>query len=391
MDLIPDQSAKQNKPEGHQFRVIDWAVTDRCNCNCLHCFHAADNDIRRDEFSREEASAFLKEAAGCGIRTIRITGGEPTLYPHLRPVIQEIRERGMELGDLVTNGALVDESLAAFIHKLHPNAGMFLSFDGIGTHDWLRQKSGSEEQVKKAIRVCRDAGMTVKINMNVNRRNRGVIAKSVKMLAEMGAGPVRIIRTTEAPRWALNEEDNSLTLEEYYDFALDFAQQYKKYGLRLPVYIWQCLALYGWKNRFSILTEKKCAGEDWEGGPLCHVWSRKVSVQANGEIMNCEPMGGWYELYGISMGNVKRDSLQKLLAEGALADYVRLTVKQKREASPRCAACPYFERCHGGCPVLSILTNQSPLAPDQFKCDFFEKGYYERFLDAKRKWENGDI
>ena len=117
------------------FKVIDWAVTDRCNCNCLHCFHAADNDIRRDEFSREEASSFLKDAADCGIRTIRITGGEPTLYPHLRSVIQEIRERGMELGDLVTNGALMDGSLASFIHELHPKAAMFLSFDGIGTHD----------------------------------------------------------------------------------------------------------------------------------------------------------------------------------------------------------------------------------------------------------------
>ena len=375
----------------YPFKVIDWAVTDRCNCNCLHCFHAADNDIRRDEFSREEASAFLKNAADCGIRTIRITGGEPTLYPYLRAVIQEIRERGMELGDLVTNGALVDESLAAFIHKLHPNARMFLSFDGIGTHDWLRQRPGSEEQVKNAIRISRAAGMTVKINMNVNRRNRGVIAESVKMLAEMGAGPVRIIRTTEAPRWALNAENNSLSLEEYFDFALDFAQQYKKYGLRLPVYIWQCLALNGRRNSFSILTEKQCVGKDWEDASLCHIWPQKFSVQANGEIMNCEPMGGWYELYGISMGNVKRDRLEKLLAEGPLVDYVKLTVKQKREACAKCAACPYFERCHGGCPVLSILTNQSPLAPDQFKCAFFENGYYERYLDAKRKWENDGV
>ena len=374
MNRIEDQSAEQKQPgqngadTGFSFKVIDWAVTDRCNCNCLHCFHAADNDIRRDEFTREEASAFLKAAADCGIRTIRITGGELTLYPHLRAVIQEIRERGMELGDLVTNGALVDESLAAFIHELHPNARMFLSFDGIGTHDWLRQRPGSEEQVK----------------------NRGVIAESVKMLAEMGAGPVRIIRTTEAPRWALNAENNSLSLEEYFDFALDFAQQYKEFGLKLPVYIWQCLALNGRRNSFSILTEKHCLGEDWEDAPLCHIWPQKVSVQANGEIMNCEPMGGWYELYGISMGNVKRDSLQKLLTEGPLMDYVRLTVRQKRETCAKCAACLYFERCHGGCPVLSILTSQSPLAPDRFKCAFFDNGYYERYLDAKRQWEKGD-
>ena len=71
-------------------------------------------------------------------------------------------------------------------------------------------------------------------------------------------------------------------------------------------------------------------------------------------------------------------------------DYVKLTVKQKRETCAKCAACKYFTRCQGGCPVLSILTNQSPLAPDQFKCDFFENGYYERYQDAKRKWESTD-
>ncbi len=298
----------------------------------------------------------------------------------------------MELGELVTNGALVDEALVRTIRELHPNARMFISYDGLGTHDWLRQRPGSEEQVKKAIRLSREAGLRVKVNMNVNRRNRDVIAESVKMLSEMDVSMVRIIRTTEAPRWQLNAQDYSLTLEEYFDFALDFATRYRVYGLRLPVLIWQCLRLNGWKNSFSILTEKKCTGTDWENASLCHVWPEKISVQANGEIMNCEPMGGWYELYGISMGNVKRPGgLRSALAEGPLVDYVKLTVRQKRAANPKCGVCPYYERCQGGCPVLSILTNGSPLAPDQFKCDFYEKGYYEKFCEAKQKWEEASV
>ena len=28
--------------------VIDWTITERCNYNCLHCFHAADNNIQRE-------------------------------------------------------------------------------------------------------------------------------------------------------------------------------------------------------------------------------------------------------------------------------------------------------------------------------------------------------
>ena len=124
--------------------VIDWTITERCNYNCLHCFHAADNNVHREEFSREEALRLLEEAEACGVSAIRLTGGEPTLYPYFREIVEEIRKRGMRLKTLITNGSLMDDELAAFIKSLHPKAQIMLSFDGIGTHDWLRQHQGSE-------------------------------------------------------------------------------------------------------------------------------------------------------------------------------------------------------------------------------------------------------
>ena len=30
--------------------VIDWTITERCNYNCLHCFHAADKNIHSIPF-----------------------------------------------------------------------------------------------------------------------------------------------------------------------------------------------------------------------------------------------------------------------------------------------------------------------------------------------------
>ena len=217
--------------------VIDWTITERCNYNCLHCFHAADNNVHREEFSREEALRLLEEAEACGVSAIRLTGGEPTLYPYFREIVEEIRKRGMRLKTLITNGSLMDDELAAFIKSLHPKAQIMLSFDGIGTHDWLRQHQDSEESVRRAIRASKNAGLNVKINMNVNRRSRSVICDSVKMLAKLGVDELRIIKTTEAPRWQLNAADASLTPEEYYDFSIDFAKWNSVSGLTLPVTI----------------------------------------------------------------------------------------------------------------------------------------------------------
>ena len=120
---------------------------------------------------------------------------------------------------------------------MHPYTEVMYSFDGIGFHDWLRQHPGAEEQALKAVRLCKQAGLNVAINMNVNRKNRDVLFDSVKMLSELGADKIRLIKTTEAPRWQLNAADFSLTPEEYYDFSIDFAGWYRDSGLTLPVTI----------------------------------------------------------------------------------------------------------------------------------------------------------
>ena len=368
--------------------VIDWTITERCNYNCLHCFHAADNNIQREEFSRDEAFRLLEEAQACGVPAIRLTGGEPTLYPYFREIVEEISNRGMRLKTLITNGSLMDDELAAFIKRIHPKAQIMLSFDGIGTHDWLRQHKGSEESVKRAIRASKDAGLNVKINMNVNRKNRSVIFDSVKMLTELGVDELRIIKTTEAPRWQLNAADASLTPDEYYDFSIDFAKWYRGSGLTLPVTIWQSLYLRGRDKVYHILPVKtsRCAYRD--DATICPAMLRKISVQANGDMIPCAPLAGLFSLRGICMGNVKREGLQKLFTEGTLYEQVTQTVRDKRLANPKCAACPYFINCQGGCPALSIMLGDSLLSSDGYKCVFFEKGYYQKYTDALSGWKN---
>ena len=368
------------------FRSLDWTITERCNFNCLHCFHAADNNRNWAEFSRDEALSLLREAEECGIPGIRLTGGEPTMYPHFREVLEQIMARGLVLKTLITNGAFLTEELLLFIKELHPNTQIMLSFDGIGTHDWLRQQAGSEQQVKQAIALSKAAGFYVKINMNVNRRNRRVMFDSVRMLIGLGVDEIRIIRTTEAPRWQLNAADNSLTVEEYYDFSAAFAEQYRRAGLRTPVIIWQSLALHGERKLFAVLPVKDCEERYREDALLCSGWINKVSVQANGEVVPCAPFAGYNTLHGISLGNMKRDGLKIVLSEGPFVDFVSQTVGMKKQQNPQCAACPYFKNCQGGCPALSILSGGGALASDAYKCVFFQKGYYDTFCRVLSGW-----
>ena len=113
---------------------------------------------------------------------------------------------------------------------------------------------------------------------------------------------------------------------------------------------------------------------------------RKVSVQANGDIIPCAPLAGLYTSLGVKTGNVKRDGLKAVLSKGQLTMDVTKTVGEKRSFPGKCGACPYFENCQGGCPALSMLFGGSFLSADDYKCAFFDGGYYEKYQQALSGW-----
>ena len=370
----------------HYVESIDWTITDKCNCNCRHCFHAVDNTTHRNEFSLEDAMRLLEEMKDCGIRSVNLTGGEPTLYPWFRELVKGIRDLGLVLNTLITNGSLLTPEFLSYIKELHPRVLVRLSFDGIGWHDWMRQHPGSEEKTLEAIRRCRAAGLEVHINTNVHRRNRDVIFDSVKMLAEMGVGRIRLIRTSESPRWELNKGGDTLTPEEYYDFSLDVAGQYRNSGINIPVVIWQSLFMNGGNRTFHVLPVKGPAGCFSGNAHLCSALIRKPSIQANGDMVPCSPLGGLFAYKDIHLGNVYEKSLRELLTEGPFVDVITSTVGDKLSKNEKCAACRYVKLCHGGCPALSMVSGGSVFSSDEYKCVFFRKGYFEKYCRAMEGW-----
>jgi radical SAM protein with 4Fe4S-binding SPASM domain len=208
------------------------------------------------------------------------------------------------------------------------------------------------------------------------------------MLADLGVDEIRIIKTTEAPRWALNAADDSMTPEEYYDFSAEFAEWYQRSGLTLPVTIWQSLYLRGKDRVYHVLPVKTSECSFCEDAPICAAMMRKLSVQANGDIIPCAPLAGLFTQRDIHTGNVKRERLRDLLSEGPLYEMVTKTVKDKRLANPKCAACPHFSYCQGGCPALSMLFGGSLLSADDYKCVFFENGYEKKYRDVLSGWKS---
>jgi len=101
------------------------SVTDRCNLRCTYCMPLDVAFKPRDELlSYEEIVRVARVAAGLGIRSIRITGGEPLVRREVAELVRQlVTISGIEEVSLTTNGLLLEEQAAdlrrAGLHRLN--------------------------------------------------------------------------------------------------------------------------------------------------------------------------------------------------------------------------------------------------------------------------------
>lgn len=206
-------------------------------------------------------------------------------------------------------------------------------------------------------------------------------------MGSLGVEEVRLIRTTEAPRWAQNVPNGSLTLEEHYDSMIAFAKDYLASGAKAHVTIWQLMELYPDHKSFSLVPILCQEGEYRPHQAICKGARGMPAIASDGILYPCLQASGRYAQDGIMLGNVKQNGLQPYLQSGGYLAEVTQTVEEKRTKNPECAACPYFLYCLGGCPALSYLTSGSPLGCDHFKCVYFKEGFLEKNLEALKGFE----
>lgn len=94
------------------------SVTDKCNLRCIYCMPEGGLPwLRRDEIlSYEEIAQIVAAAASAGVRTIRLTGGEPLVRRNLSRLVAAIAAvPGIDDIALSTNGLLLEEQLPALV------------------------------------------------------------------------------------------------------------------------------------------------------------------------------------------------------------------------------------------------------------------------------------
>lgn len=92
-------------------------ITRECNMNCKHCLRGCAEHLN---MSKQIIDKVLKQFSG--IRTLTLTGGEPSLVPHLiKYIVDRIIELNIDLGCLyiVTNGKVYSKQMVNAMRKAY--------------------------------------------------------------------------------------------------------------------------------------------------------------------------------------------------------------------------------------------------------------------------------
>lgn len=385
----PSEWSRFKEYENYYFPSINLMITGKCNLNCIHCFNAKDNERLNTELSYEEVLDILDQARDIGVQSFTITGGEPLVHRHFMDIIHGIYDRDMNVFELNTNGILITQEMLDEFKVIGCDPLIKISYDGVGYHNWMRQDDRAEERTIEAIKLCIKNGFRVKAQTQVHLKNLHVMMDTAKLLDSLGVDEMRIIRTTEAPRWEKNSPGTSIPLEEYYGKMLDFAKEYLESGMNMTVDIWQYMTIFPQSKSYD-LTPIACSKDEFNLRiPICKGNRGMIAITSSGEVVPCMQMSGFFIEHGISFANVKKQPLKDIATEGDYINSVMTTLLQQILTDGKCANCKYYMACTGGCPALSLLYSEKQedfFHEDITKCAFFENGWYNRIVSTLKEY-----
>jgi radical SAM protein with 4Fe4S-binding SPASM domain len=262
------------------------------------------------------------------VKQVTYSGGEPTLYPHIKEAIANAKGQGMVV-HMNTNGYLLNRSLLKELKKIGLSQ-IEINIDSIcpEKHDKIRGMNGSFRKAVDALKCAKDAGITCVVQTVITKENENEIINIAKFVKSLGIHRYRL--------WdVMPSGEASCKMELRPNKYIEILKELDVFAARA--------------NAKSIE-----AGEPLF--PLDYKAKLKVidssCVCAAGLLMNVSARGDIYfcctyrkSLYNI-FDAINRGEVIKEFHEQKLKEFLKsLGIPSK------CGTCKLFDRCMGGCPT----------------------------------------
>lgn len=372
---------------------VQWSITGLCNLNCLHCFQKTSDGVSHaHNFTLDEAKKVVKELVDYGVEAVAITGGEALVNDNFYKIIKLIIDNGLNIISLNSNGLLLTESVLDFFIEQGLKPRIEISFDGIGTHDWMRNKKGIEEITLNAIKLSISKGFKTKVLINLNKKTLPRFMESMHLLYDMGVRNIFVLRTTEAPKWVeyISKNGNlSLSLIEYFEVIVSIVKEFIK-EIRSGLFI----NFFGIINISPYSTRNSICGNYQKPANTKIAWCTKSTntliITSEGYVLPCDGMEGGVNDLGLLKNdiNLLTNSLSDIMNKSFFSKVANVTQQDIINNNPECQSCEYLESCRGGVcrsntavyarNINNEFNPKDLMGKDETNCMFIKKGYREK-------------
>lgn len=231
-ELFVDFSDDKKLPlnTAHSPERVDFLITKHCNLACKHCFERASSQFQVQRFAEQEIRHFLGQLNGAGIKTLKITGGEPFTHPDIDLILELLAKCNFETMILTNALLLTDERISA-IKKAKIQLG--ISLDGISaeTYDYIRGEGNFNTLMQVLPKLSKER-IKYSLTCTVNKLNINEIEKITEYAFEVLHAECLFLnrlrpmgRGENNTKLALSDKQNSYVLEFYNSAKLKYGDR----------------------------------------------------------------------------------------------------------------------------------------------------------------------
>lgn len=309
--------------------MINLELTSACNVKCLHCYNfwRDDSDGSFDKMSKEKIDSLIQMMKEEKVFHVVLTGGEPFMnFDVLAYALEEFSAAGISTS--VNSNLML--ATPEKVLKLR-NTGLDHVLTSLNSYipevnDYMFNRKGSFEKIIAGIKMSREAGIRISVNMIISEMNKDHVYETAKFCSELDVQ--RIFGTRLVPSVTVEnpaETDFKLDKDSALKVINDLIRAKNDFGIGIGTLINYPLCMLGDLERNRDFVGRGCPAQR----------GNRMIVNANGETHACTHEA-------ISYGNIFDVGIKKTFEK----------MQKWHNGSyffEGCNGCEYINVCGTGC------------------------------------------
>jgi len=186
----------------------------RCNFSCPYCRGFKNFSEKCGDISQKAAINTLDIWIEDGLRNVRFSGGEPTLYPYLPELVERCKQGNVARIAVSTNGSADEELYLRLIDCGVNDFSVSLDACCSSYADKMAGVSGYFEKVTNNIKKMSELTY-VTVGVVLNEANMGETAKIVEFADQLGVSDIRLISSAQFNKFLDNSNISQSILDRH--------------------------------------------------------------------------------------------------------------------------------------------------------------------------------